>query len=224
MPNLSLLGREVGSLRKSLNIDSVFLSGDITGEIRAEIGVSYSDMQVPSPGWKKVRSFYFEFLKAGLGGGRRSRYSLYFRLAAVVSVIMILTGFFLPFHRDSATLGKVDRRIDEIKGRTSGLMEKRKHLESVRERLRFLNAALSSKDMPLRVMGELSNILSNDVWIIGLSIDEKGLIELRGFAVNAAQLVELLERSDMFKNVVFSAPILSSGDKTRFSIKMELEQ
>jgi hypothetical protein len=73
-------------------------------------------------------------------------------------------------------------------------------------------------------MGELSNILSDDVWIIGLSIDEKGLIELRGFAVNAAQLVELLEKSDMFKNVVFSAPILSLGDKTRFSIKMEIEQ
>ena len=50
-------------------------------------------------------------------------------------------------------------------------------------------------------------------------------IELDGIADNAASLISLLEQSQYFKNVEFTAPTTKYlQDQERFSLKMELEQ
>ena len=78
--------------------------------------------------------------------------------------------------------------------------------------------------MHIQVLAEITGILPADSWIMSFNIDEKGFIELKGFADDATKMVEILEESEMFRNAGFSGPMLKSGDKTRYSVKMELER
>ncbi len=217
------LQSEIESIRSSYQIKDVLVMGDVTDEIRTTIGVSAVSRQKEEGASFRDTSYTFDFFKLELSEDYRSNLRRYSYIAAAVSGIFIITGFFLPVYRDYSQLNNINSRIREIKDEASGLIEKRKQLDIDRKKLKFLSKRRVKSAMYLNVISELSTILPEDAWVMSLNADEKGFVELKGFADNASKLVEILESSNTFKNVGFSAPMIRSGEQTRFSVKMELE-
>jgi len=76
----------------------------------------------------------------------------------------------------------------------------------------------------LRALDELSRIVPSSSFLSNLRYRE-GSVELRGSAENASNLVPILERSPLFKEVESNAPSTRRRDgRETFSIKAVLEQ
>lgn len=218
------LPRELRLLMDTHDVRSVLMSGEVTDDVRNAVGPA-REVQA---GGRSFRIGYpscrFEFAKDGIGGRRPMvGWGAAIGLGAA-SLALILAGFFYPIYRDYRILRDLDTQIEELKGKAEGPLERKKQLDDLRQRIKFLDGVRGNRDSSVRVLSELSAALPADVWLLSFAVDEKGFAELRGFAANATELVEILERSRMFKNVSFSAPILTQGDKARFSIKMEIER
>ncbi|MBS1127041.1 MAG: Fimbrial assembly protein (PilN) [Nitrospirae bacterium] len=78
-------------------------------------------------------------------------------------------------------------------------------------------------NLSIRILNTLSNTLPTDSWLMNLSIDDKGKVEVEGFTKKTANLVVALEKSKAFKNISFSAPIIAKNSEERFALKMEVE-
>ena len=221
--NADRLGSEIESIRDIHDIRDVFLTGDVTDSIRTDTGVSSINVQ---DGARRIiinSPFVFEFLKPGTGFNYRYSFWRFAAVAAAVSAIMIIAGYFIPVYRDYSALNNVNTRIMDIKKEASGLITKRKELDMAVKRLKFLRGKQARRTLDLNIMSEISRILPKDAWVISFNVDEKGFIELKGFSDNPSEVVEKLEQSKMFRNVGFSAPIIKAGGNTRYSVKMELE-
>jgi general secretion pathway protein L len=76
----------------------------------------------------------------------------------------------------------------------------------------------------LDVLMEIAQLLPPDVWLTNLITQDKK-VELYGVATSASELIALLDRSPLFKNVEFVAAITKdAAGKERFRIKAELEK
>lgn len=218
------LHREVRTLMDAHEVKSVLLSGEVTEDIRNAVGPA-REVQAGGRALKMgFASCRFEFAKDGVGGRRPVISAGVALVLGAASLALILTGFFYPIYRDYSDLNVLNERVDDLKRRAEAPLDRKRQLDDLRQRIKFLYGIRETKDTPVRVLSELSATLPADVWLLSFSADEKGYAELRGFAANATELVEILERSRLFKNVSFSAPILTQGDKARFSIKMEIER
>jgi len=218
------MSSELSTQRDKHGIENIFLTGEPSAEVR-EITGTPGETQV-TPGKKKLRKGLFDLEVYSL---KSREWSIAEKkklvvLILVLSVLFSVSGFFWPVYKDYDALRKVDRQIDKIKEEATGLFEMREGLEAKKEQLKFIEEIMATRDIPLVVLSELSSSLPDNVWLIGFSIDEKGFVELKGFAEDTAKLVEMLERSEMFRSVGFSSPLLTSGDKVRFSVRMELER
>lgn len=223
MRDLSSLRSEIDSVRSAQQIKDVILSGDITDEIRTHTGVSAFSRQKEKRTGLWNTPYTLDLFDPALSADYRKQFKRYAYTAMIVSVILISAGFFLPVYRDYSQLNTINGQIREIKDEASGLIGKRKQLDVDRKKLKFLLKRKVRSTLYLQLMTELSVILPKDAWVMSLDANEKGLVELKGFSDDPSRLVEIIENSDMFKNVVFSSPIIRSGEKTRFSVKMELE-
>jgi hypothetical protein len=222
--SIELLRSEIENVRDLKQVKDVLLTGEVPDSVREEIGATKIDIQK----YKKAFSFNvpyrFDFYKPELSEEYRVRQRKYVLWAALISGLFIISGFIFPVYRDYARLKQVSKEIREIKSEASDLLDKSKQLDESRRRLAFLKKKQVNSKLHIQVLAEITKILPEDSWIMSFDMDEKGFIELKGFADDATKMVEILEGSDMFKNASFSGPMLKSGDKTRYSVKMELER
>jgi Tfp pilus assembly protein PilN len=72
-------------------------------------------------------------------------------------------------------------------------------------------------------MRDLSRAVPADTWVINLSVDDKGNIEMEGFSRKTSDLVLALEKAGLFKSIAFAAPIISREGEERFSLKLEVK-
>ena len=78
--------------------------------------------------------------------------------------------------------------------------------------------------MATRVLKDLTKVVPDNAWIINLVVDEKGLVEIEGFSRKTSDLVTALDKSKLFANIAFTAPILSRDGEERFSLKFEVRK
>jgi len=78
--------------------------------------------------------------------------------------------------------------------------------------------------MAIRVLKDLTAVVPDNAWIINLVVDEKGLVEIEGFSRKTSDLVTALDKSKLFKNIAFAAPILFRDGEERFSLKFEVRE
>ncbi|MEE9524413.1 MAG: PilN domain-containing protein [Thermodesulfovibrionales bacterium] len=222
--NSDLLKSEIENIRNLNQVRDVFLVGAVTDEIRKEIGVSTVDKQKQKKPIAFSSPYRFDFFKPELSEEYRARQRKYVLWTALLSGVFIIAGFIFPVYRDYARLKNVSKEIRGIKSEASELLNKSKKLDDSRRKLTFLKKRQINSKLHIQVLAEITGILPADSWIMSFNIDEKGFIELKGFADDATKMVEILEESEMFRNAGFSGPMLKSGDKTRYSVKMELER
>ncbi|MDH4231540.1 MAG: PilN domain-containing protein [Nitrospirota bacterium] len=143
-------------------------------------------------------------------------------LAAAAVVVFFLTGAII-YYKDRHALAVTESQISAIRNRASGVIEAQKKLDVLQSDRTVLLDFRNRSNTAVRVLDTLSKIMPKDAWLISISVDDKGKVEIEGFAVKTADLVVALEKTKYFKNVSFSAPIISRGREERFAIRMEVE-
>lgn len=144
-------------------------------------------------------------------------------LAAAALCLYLLTGF-VAYVKDARALRRIESRTATIKSTASGVIEARKKLEALQDDRKTLLAFQNSSNLATRVLKDLTKVVPDNAWIINLVVDEKGFVEIEGFSRKTSDLIMALDKSKLFKNIVFAAPILSRDGDERFSLKFEVRE
>lgn len=143
-------------------------------------------------------------------------------LSVAAVLIFLFTGI-VVYYKDLSALNSIEEKIETIKSKASGVIEAHKKLSSLQSDRKILLDFQHSSNMATKVLGELSKVLPRDAWLITLSIQDKGKVEIIGFAKNVSDIIIALETSGFFRNVAFSSPIITRSGEKRFAVKMEVE-
>jgi len=144
-------------------------------------------------------------------------------LAAAAILIFLLTGV-IAWNKDRRALVKIEAKISALKSRASGTIEAQKKLDLLQYDRKVLTDFQNRSNLSIRIMDTLSKTLPTDAWLMNLSIDDKGKVEMEGFTKQTSKLILALEKSNAFKNISFSAPIIKKDSEERFALKMEVER
>ncbi|MBI5378623.1 MAG: pilus assembly protein PilM [Nitrospirae bacterium] len=120
--------------------------------------------------------------------------------------------------------GDLDAQIRTLRPEVQAVEQMLKEAES-REREVEVVEKFNRRDTgSLEILKEIAQILPSDVWLTNMIYQDKK-IEIYGVANSASDLISLLDRSPLFKNVEFVAAITKdAAGKERFRIKAELER
>ena len=142
-------------------------------------------------------------------------------LAAASLVVFLLTGA-TSYFKEWNALRKVEAKRAAVHARAAGLIAERKKLDVLRTDGKMLRDFRGKSNLAIRAMSELSEVLPKEAWLINLSVDDKGKVEIEGFTAKTSAVVAALEKSKVFTNVAFSAPILAREGEERFALSMEV--
>ena len=161
---------------------------------------------LPEEGTKKVKDYYPYIL-----GG----------VAAAV-ILFFLTGA-VAYIKNVRTLNSIESKIAAIKSKASGIIEGRKNLDSLQKDIRVLHDFQARSNAAIKALSAMSAVMPNDSWLINMTVDDKGKVEIEGFSKKTSSLVITIENSKDFKNVSFTSPIMNKDGEERFALKMEIE-
>ncbi len=174
--------------------------------------------------YAKRKKFVLEFIPPELVREKKDYYPYAVAgLAGAAVVFFLLTGF-VTYLKDVYTLNTIESQIKAIQTRASGVIETRKKLDAVQSERRALVDFLDRSNIAIKAMNDLSRTIPVDSWIINLTLDDKGGVELEGFSRKTSDVVLILEKSGLFKSISFSAPIISREGEERFSLKLEVKE
>jgi len=125
--------------------------------------------------------------------------------------------------RDEIRLRQLQKEVQKLGPSVEALRKEEDELNKLRKEISFLSGLKGRKGAIFLVLDELSRIVPNNTYLSSLRYRE-GAVEFQGSSESASNLVPLLERSPVFKNVGFTAPSNRGRDnRETFSLKAELE-
>lgn len=141
---------------------------------------------------------------------------------AVITSLVLIHGLFLVWQSK--------RELALVQDKTAALMNSLRGAGSVEGRTPIVAAANLLREQreqrlpAVAVLNELSALLPETVWLESLSLDGT-LLEVKGKGANVPALIDILERSDIFREVNFaSATELNEAQNAEtFSIDATLE-
>lgn len=95
-------------------------------------------------------------------------------------------------------------------------------IKAVRDRRRLLQEFRSRTKQDLDALQELTQALAPPAWLKNLQLTRSAAL-LNGEAPQAAKLLEILDKSPLFQNSGFTAPISRAGETERFTIRTRRE-
>jgi Tfp pilus assembly protein PilN len=136
---------------------------------------------------------------------------------------LIVWGASYPI-RDEIRLHQVQKEIEKIKPSVESLKHEEEELRKVNQEISSITELVERRGEVLQILDELSRIVPNNAYFSNLQYRNRAL-ELQGSAESASNLVPILERSPLFKDVRFNAPSTRRrDDRETFSLKAELER
>lgn len=145
------------------------------------------------------------------------------RQFGVVAALLLLGVLAYPAYQLDLNISSVEKRISNIREPAMVVGRKQSLLAS---RLAAQDILVQRKNLSpgkLNIIREVTKLLPDNTWVSRLKIDDQG-VNLQGESRKASDLIELLEKSEQFQNVVFVSPITrnSSTNMERYEIRMEL--
>jgi len=205
----------------------VYCSGSVDQLIAERFVMTKSQITVPNAlifSFVQKTRLNLEFIPQELIRRKKDLYPhIIGGLAAAALCFYLLTGF-VAYAKDAHVLRRIESRIETIKSKASGVIEARKKLEALQDDRNTLFAFQDRSNMAIRVLKDLTAVVPDNAWIINLVVDEKGLVEIEGFSRKTSDLVTALDKSKLFKNIAFAAPILFRDGEERFSLKFEVRE
>lgn len=205
----------------------IYCSGPVDQLIAGRFAMTKSQITVPNAllySYVRKTRMNLEFIPMELLKEKRDYYPYILgSFAAAALCLYMLTGLFV-YYKEAKALRSIESMIDTIKSGASGVIEARKKLEALQEDRQTLLDFQSRSNMAISVLKDLTEIVPDNAWIINLAVDEKGLVEIEGFSRKTSDLVLALDKSKLFRNIAFAAPILSRDGEERFSLKFEVRE
>lgn len=160
---------------------------------------------------------------AGEEAGGRTFSWLHTCLTVLLLIGLLLWGGSYPL-KDELRLRQLRKENQKLVAAVEAVRKEEEALNGLRQEISFISGKKERKGEIFLVLDELSRIVPNNAYLSNLRYRES-TVELQGSAESASNLVPLLERSPIFKNVGFTAPTNRGRDnKETFSLKAELER
>jgi len=140
--------------------------------------------------------------------------------AAAALVLFLATGM-TAYLKDRYALGRLEARLSAMRKDAVGALKERRRLEELRAESRDLTEFRGRSNTAVRILSSLSGILPGDAWLINLTVDDKGMVEIEGLAAKTSVVVTAIEKSGAFKEITFSAPIISREGMERFALRLQ---
>lgn len=212
---------------KELYGKGIYVAGAVEKPVFARVGAKTYPFSLPNAvvvSAIKKRAIEMDFSPSGLLPEKKDYFPY---VAGAASAIALFLFFFTPvlsYLKDYGHLKDVEKRINEIKTTAHGLLEAKKGLDAIKKKKSFLADFEEKKNVEIRAIVEMSRIIPADVWLTYFSVDEKGIVEISGYARRAASVIDPLEKSDLFRNVAFTNPVTTREGMETFSLRMEVEE
>ena len=204
----------------------VYASGDFEQRPLDRFAVQKAQISPPYAllsSYASRKGFDLEFVPPELRRQRRDYYPYVIAGCTVSAVAFVLLTGFVTYFKDAYTLNRIESQINAIKAKASGVIETRKKLDEMLDARNEMVAFRDRSNLAIKAMRDLSRAVPADTWIINLSVDDKGNIEMEGFSRKTSDLVLALEKAGLFKSIAFAAPIISREGEERFSLKLEVK-
>jgi general secretion pathway protein L len=154
-------------------------------------------------------------------------------LSAVLTFIALalaLTWGVGVYQRYSNELDAINTEIKKRKPEVEAVDKLQKKKEELGKEIFELRKIKSEETSKIEILKELTQLMPNTAWIWNFKYNGKE-IEINGFADSASDLIPLLDKSLLFEEVQFSAPVTKEKqmrpegekEKERFKIKAKLE-
>jgi len=142
----------------------------------------------------------------------------------IVALLLLTFILIYPAYQLDRDVASLEEKIADIR-QPAMLVGKKQSLLAAR--LAAQDTLVQRKNLSpgkLNIIQKVTDLLPDNTWVSRLKIDEQG-VNLQGESRKASDLIELLEKSEQFQNVVFVSPITSnsSTNMERYEIKMELK-
>ena len=194
------------------------VAGKLNGK---KIQVSVPDLLVTAFRRKKI--FDLNFIPEELVKEKKDYYPQVIGGLAAAAIMLFLATGAVTYFKDRHALAVVEAKISGIESRASGILEAQKKLDLLQNDRSALLEFQNKSNQPIKVLTALSKTMPMDAWLVTISVDDKGKIEMEGFSSGTADFVVSLEKSKAFKNIMFSAPIITKDKEERFALKMEVD-
>ncbi|KPJ65967.1 MAG: hypothetical protein AMJ45_04330 [Syntrophobacter sp. DG_60] len=157
--------------------------------------------------------------------------SLAFRIPgyAILSLILpiclsiFIFSYYRSVHNQELTLAKIEKQIQQVKEKYGFYQGLVKQKEDLTQFINLLKNYKTEYGKPrLDVLLELTRLLPEDAWVSNMDVRTKR-ITLRGEGESALNLVDILGKSPLFKNVSLSSAITKNKatGKERFYLTLE---
>jgi Tfp pilus assembly protein PilN len=147
-----------------------------------------------------------------------------------IALLLALTWGVGVYQRYSNELATINTEIKKRKPEVEAVDKLQKKKEELGKEIFELRKIKSEETSKIEILKELTQLIPNTVWIWNFKYNGKE-IEINGFADSASDLIPLLDKSPLFEEVQFSAPVTKEKqmrpegekEKERFKIKAKLE-
>jgi general secretion pathway protein L len=147
-----------------------------------------------------------------------------------IALLLALTWGVGVYQRYSNELATINTEIKKRKPEVEAVEKLQKKKEELGKEIFELQKIKSEETSKIEILKELTQLIPNTVWIWNFKYNGKE-VEINGFADSASDLIPLLDKSPLFEEVQFSAPVTKERqmrpegekEKERFKIKAKIE-
>ena len=142
----------------------------------------------------------------------------------LLTVLMVLAYGGSRIARHRLTLSRIDGQLASLQSEVKAVEQLNEQADKIEKQLQGIAKLAQDRLSTLAVLQELSTRIPKSAWVNDLTLSSKG-VQINGFADSASDLLEILEASPLFDDVVFLAAITrTKEDKERFRIGMAFQQ
>jgi Tfp pilus assembly protein PilN len=145
-------------------------------------------------------------------------------ILGLIAMASLLAWGFYPIVLNSIYIKKFDRLSASYKAPVEKVLSLRGQAETLEAKAKSFEELVGKKDMNLEILKELTEVLPIDTYL-NTYVNRDGTIQLVGISGSSSDLIQKLDKSPWFKDVVARAPFREiSPGKDQFNIEMKLEK
>ena len=150
-------------------------------------------------------------------------FSQFKRSAPYWVLISFFVALYVPPYWQMQKIAGFETQIDDMRHAAVALQKQRSQMVAYRTDLTFLAAIKQDQQQLVVALEMLTKLLPNHTWVERLNISANGIVVL-GESAEAAQLLPLLDKSNLFSSISFAAPITRNrqSGKDRFHLVLTL--
>ena len=124
--------------------------------------------------------------------------------------------------RRQAALEFLDKQVESARASASDGQARRDTLVAASSHSSAMRQLKTNRPAAIAIVDELTKLLPDSVYLSDLTIATDA-VDLSGYARAAADIIPILERSEMFKDATLTAPVTfdTAEDKERFSLRVK---